>query len=274
MTLRVLHPGPLATIQDLGRFGYAHLGVSTSGAADSASLQLANRLVGNVPSAAAIEVTLGGLVVRCESAVSIALAGADCGGVDHHVALSLPAGTELRLGRPTSGLRTYLAVRGGLDVPPVLGSRSTDTLSGIGPPVLQPGDLLPVGTQVQGGIDGALALAAVAPPRLRVVPGPRDDWFSADALRLLTATDWRVRSDSSRVGVRLDGPPLDRSVPGELPSEATLPGALQVPPSGNPILLGADAPVTGGYPVIAVVHSADLPHCGQLRPGDTLRFRF
>ncbi|SDJ38534.1 biotin-dependent carboxylase uncharacterized domain-containing protein [Frankineae bacterium MT45] len=272
--LRVLATGPLATIQDLGRVGFAHLGVSRSGAADAVSLRLANRLVGNAETAAAIEVTLGGLALRFESAATIALTGAECGGPDHRSALSLPAGSELQLGQPSRGLRTYLAIRGGLDADAVLGSRSTDTLSGLGPAPLHRGDLLSVGDLGLAEIDGALAPEAKAPARLRLVAGPRHEWFTDGALSELVEGEWRVGGDSNRVGVRLEGRTLQRSREGELPSEATLPGALQVPPNGQPILLGPDAPVTGGYPVIAVVHSADLHHCGQLRPGDIVRFRF
>jgi biotin-dependent carboxylase-like uncharacterized protein len=276
--ITVLATGPLTTVQDLGRFGYAALGVGRAGAADPVALRTANRLVGNPDDSAGLEITLGGLTVELGSAATIALTGARCpADVDTDVALSLSAGRRIRLGVPAAGLRTYLAVRGGIGVAPVLGSRSTDTLSGLGPPVVRPGDVLPVGPAPAGVVSGVVSgLAAIEPEPdrpLRVIPGPRDDWFQPAAFARLVDTAWVVRPDSDRIGLRLDGPALTRRRPGELPSEATLPGALQVPPDGRPILLGPDAPVTGGYPVIAVVHSADRHRAGQLRPGQSLRFR-
>jgi biotin-dependent carboxylase-like uncharacterized protein len=267
-----LATGPLTTIQDLGRVGYAHLGVGRSGAADPVSLAAANRLVGNPDSAAGFEVTLGGLELQLLDAATIAITGArGPATVAIGVAVSLPAGTRVGLAMPTAGLRSYVAIRGGLDVAPVLGSRATDTLSGLGPPIVRVGDELAIGTgwpPVSDAVIGSPARRA-----LRIVAGPRDDWFEPQALSTLTSTPWTVRPDSDRIGLRLDGPALPRIRAGELQSEATLPGALQVPPDGRPILLGPDAPVTGGYPVLAVVHSADTYLAGQLRPGDTVRFQ-
>jgi biotin-dependent carboxylase-like uncharacterized protein len=268
--IEIVAAGPLATVQDLGRPGYAALGVARSGAFDRTALRLANRLVGNPDDAAAIEVTLGGLAVRLHAPATIALTGAVCAGApDWGAAVSLPAGTSFRLAAPTRGLRSYLAVRGGLAVSPVLGSRSTDTLSGIGPAVLRPGDRLPIGTSA-----GALVGASAAEPAPRtVLPvrfGPREDWFAPAARAALLTATWTVRPDSDRVGVRLDGPVLTRIRTDELPSEPTLPGAVQVPPDGRPIVFGPDAPVTGGYPVIAVV--TDLDPVAQVRPGDPVRF--
>ena len=270
--IEILDPGPLTTLQDTGRMSYAHLGVSRSGAADRAAYALANRLVGNAPAAAALEITLGGLAMRFTSAATIALTGAPCPGADFGVARSVPAGTQLRLLAPMTGVRSYLAIRGGIDVRPVLGSRSTDTLSGLGPAPLRAGDMLPVGNFVAGDVSGEIAVAE-APARLvHVIPGPRDDWFVADALDTLTSAVWTVRPESDRVGVRLDGPQLIRQRQEELPSEPTLPGALQVPADGRPIVLGPDAPVTGGYPVLSVVRDRDLDVLAQLRPGDQLQF--
>jgi biotin-dependent carboxylase-like uncharacterized protein len=168
------------------------------------------------------------------------------------------------------GVRSYLAVRGGVTVPPVLGSRSTDTLSGIGPAPLRAGDRIPVGTS-GGDVVGASAAEPAPRTVLPVRLGPRDDWFTPAARAALLAATWTVRPESDRVGVRLDGPVLARARPGELPSEPTLPGAVQVPPDGRPIVFGPDAPVTGGYPVIAVV--TDLDPAAQLRPGASVRFR-
>jgi biotin-dependent carboxylase-like uncharacterized protein len=273
--IEVVDPGPFATIQDAGRAGYAALGVPRGGAFDRAALGLANRLVGNRATAAVIELTLGGLTVVVHDAATIALTGAACeGNLDWGAARSVPAGHTVRLGAPRSGLRSYLAVRGGIAATPVLGSRSTDTLSGLGPTPLRSGDRLTVGTDHAGPVSGAVAAAAaVAECVLRIVAGPRERWFVPGAPELLQQAEWTVRPDSNRIGVRLDGPRLDRANPAELPSEPTLPGALQVPPDGRPILLGPDAPVTGGYPVIAVVIDADLDLAGQLRPGDRVRLR-
>jgi biotin-dependent carboxylase-like uncharacterized protein len=270
--IRVLDPGPLSTVQDLGRVGYAHLGVSRSGAADRAALAAANRLVGNPEAAAGIEITFGGLCVELLHAVTVALTGATCAGFDSGAAVTLPAGAALRLGAPATGLRSYLAVRGGIDVAPVLGSRSTDTLSGLGPPPLAAGDELRIGRTPARPVTGGQVAPRPLPDAVRVVLGPRADWFCPDALRSLLESAWTVTPDSDRIGIRLAGPALTRARDDELASEPTLPGALQVPPDGHPILLGPDAPVTGGYPVIAVVLSDDLGVVAQLRPGDQIRF--
>jgi biotin-dependent carboxylase-like uncharacterized protein len=269
--IEILAPGPLATVQDAGRPGYAALGVARAGAFDRGALRLANRLVGNPDDAPAIEVTLGGLHVRLTEPATVAFSGAICPGPrDWGVPLSLPAGAIVRLGTPHDGLRSYLAVRGGVAVEPVLGSCSTDTLSGLGPAPLRAGDVLPIGS-ASAPIVGASAAAPRRAATLRLRLGPRDDWFTAAARALLLDAEWTVRPESNRVGIRLAGPPLHRVKHGELPSEPTLPGALQVPPDGRPILFGPDAPVTGGYPVIAVV--TDLDPAAQLRPGDVVRFR-
>jgi biotin-dependent carboxylase-like uncharacterized protein len=217
-------------------------------------------------------VTFGGLVLRAESEVVVAVTGAPCSGVPLNAPTIVRAGGVLRLGLPRSGLRTYVAVRGGFAVPPVLGSRSTDLLSGLGPAPLKAGDVLPVGGE-HGPMPG-VDLAPVADPAagevvVRVTPGPRQDWFPEGALIGRTYT---VSSNSNRIGVRLEGAPLQRIREGELPSEGMALGALQIPPSGLPVLFLADHPVTGGYPVIAYVAGTDLDACAQLRPGQTLRF--
>ncbi len=272
--IEVITPGPLATVQDRGRSGYAHLGVGRSGAFDRGAAALGNRLVGNHPSAAVIEALAGGLVITVHGAATVALTGARCtGDLDWGLATSVPDGATIALGPAVEGLRAYLAIRGGFDVAPTLGSRSTDFLGRLGPEPLRAGDRLPVGELINADVDGAQAVPAVAPAALRVVLGPRSDWFTPSAVATFLETVWSVRTESDRIGVRLDGPVLDRITTGELPSEATLPGALQVPPDGRPILLGPDAPVTGGYPVIAVVRDADLDRAAQLRPGDPIAFR-
>jgi len=277
--LRVIRPGPLTTVQDEGRGGLASIGVSPSGAADRRSYRLANRLVGNAPGAPALEVTAGGLVLRAEHDVLVALSGAPCPGALQNASAWLRAGDELRLGTPERGLRSYVAVRGGLDVEPVLGSCSTDVLSGLGPPRLRTGDVLRVG---RAAAEPPPVDVAPAPPvgaaagetvTVRVLPGPRRDWFTPDAWTRLTHAGYHVASDSNRVGVRLDGPVLERSVTGELPSEGIVRGAVQVPSSGQPLVFGADHPTTGGYPVLAYVVDDDADLVAQLRPGDAVRFR-
>ncbi|WUJ73310.1 biotin-dependent carboxyltransferase family protein [Kribbella soli] len=273
-SLTVLEPGPLATIQDRGRAGQAALGVPASGACDRSAYELANRLVGNRPGAATLEVTFGGLVLHADVDLVVAITGAPCTGVPLNAPATLRAGQLLRLGPPATGLRTYVAVRGGIDVPPVLGSRSTDLLSGLGPAPLTPGLTLPVGRAVEPmpGVD----LAPVAHPAggqvaLRVTPGPRRDWFTDAGWESLLSQTYQVSSNSNRVGVRLDGRPLERATAGELASEGMARGAIQIPPSGTPVIFLADHPVTGGYPVIAYVADADLDACAQLRPGQPVR---
>jgi biotin-dependent carboxylase-like uncharacterized protein len=273
----VLATGPLTTVQDAGRLGQAALGVGRSGACDRAAHRLANRLLGNPSGAAALEVTLGGLALRAHDDLVVVTTGARCAGpFPHNAPTRLPAGAELRLGAPASGLRTYVGIRGGIDVAPVMGSRSTDVLAGLGPPVVSVGDVLPVGRPV-GPMPGVDVAPVAEPPAgevtVRVLPGPRRDWFSAGAWETLTDQAYTVTSDSNRVGLRLDGSPLERTLSGELPSEGMVRGALQVPPSGTPVLFLADHPVTGGYPVVAYVVDDDVDRCAQLCPGQTLRFR-
>lgn len=271
--IEIESPGPLAVVQDLGRSGYRDLGVGRSGAADQRSHRLANRLVGNLEEAATIEITLGGLAIRLLSAATLAFTGARCPGAPAwHSALSLPAGTRLRLGAPTAGLRSYLAVRGGFTPPVVLGSRSTDTLSGLGPAPLRTADRLPVGTEHRGPPSDEAIVAEPSGRPLRVIAGPRTAWFADGSVEQLLDTRWSVLPASDRIGVRLDGPPLRRRRDGELPPEPTLPGAIQVPPDGRPIVLGPDAPVTGGYPVIAVLGNGELDRLAQSRPGAEVRF--
>ncbi|TFV89959.1 biotin-dependent carboxyltransferase family protein [Blastococcus sp. CT_GayMR16] len=279
--LTVVATGPLATVQDVGRGGYAAIGVPRSGVADAAAAGLANRLVGNEMAAAVLEVTAGGLRVRAGRTVLVAVTGAPAPvTVDGRAApfgapFTLRPGAELAVGVPPVGLRTYLAVRGGIDVPPVLGSRSTDTLSGLGPAPLAPGDRLPVGTlhAEEPFVDVAPVRPPASAPVLHVLPGPRRDWLDPAAWTALTTKEWTVTADSNRVGLRLAGPELTRARTDELPSEGLVPGAVQVPSDGAPVLFLADHPVTGGYPVLAVVTTADLPAAAQLRPGDVVRFR-
>ena len=273
--LEVVATGPLTTVQDNGRMGLAALGIARSGACDRAAYALANRLVGNEVDAAAFEVTMGGLVLRARVDVVLATAGARCAGSPHQAPIQLAAGEQLQLGPPVSGARTYVAVRGGIAVAPVLGSRSTDLLSGLGPGVTSVGDLVPIGRSAQAmpGVDVA---ATAEPPAgevaVRVQPGPRRDWFTDDAWRSLLSQSYVVSTQSNRIGLRLEGEPLSRTDSRELPSEGMVRGAIQVPPGGTLVLFLADHPVTGGYPVIGYVVDADVDRCAQLQPLQTLRF--
>ncbi|MEU4677319.1 biotin-dependent carboxyltransferase family protein [Micromonospora sp. NPDC023737] len=276
--LVVLRAGALTTVQDLGRPGHAHLGVPRSGALDPAALRLANRLVGNPEGTAGLEITVTGCALRLTRAATVAVTGAEA---DIRVGsrpgdtgrpLSVPAGTVLRIGATRNGVRNWLAVSGGVDVPPVLGSRATDTLSGLGPAPLRDGDRIPLGTPV--GPPAPVDLTVGPPPRdelrLAVRLGPRDDWFTPAALDQLFGTAYTVSPVINRVGVRLAGAALPRAVAGELPSEGIVLGAVQVPADGQPLIFLADHPTTGGYPVIGVV--ADVTPLAQARPGTTVRF--
>ncbi len=285
--IEVLQPGPLTTIQDLGRAGLAHLGVPASGAADAGSLRLANYLVGNEPGAACLEVTLGRLALRFDADAVVAVTGApapvraDKTEVGPGTAVAVPAGSVLRLGAPATGLRSYVAIDGGIAVTPVLGSRSADSLSGLGPRPLRPGDWLPVERPRSRPVERLLsrprAQRAAVPAAdlvdLHAIAGPRDDWFAATALDALATGSYVVSPASNRTGLRLTGPELRRGRAGELLSEGMAAGSLQVTHEGQPILLLADHPTTGGYPVIAVVVSADIGLAAQLRPGQQVRFR-
>lgn len=262
--LTVVEPGWATTVQDRGRPGYAYLGVPAGGAVDPDLAALANRLVGNPPDAAVIE-TSGGLVLAAARAVLIATT---VEGVAHPIV----PGTRVHVPSDHQRVWHYVAVRGGFDVPAVLGSRSTDTLSGLGPPPLQQGDRLAVGPDPGGDIGGHHApLRPIAARTVRITPGPRLDWFAADALTMLTAADWAVAA-TSRIGVRLTGPSVGRVRAGELPSEGLVRGAIQVPPDGAPVMMLADHPTTGGYPVIAVVDPDDVALVAQTSAGHRVRF--
>jgi biotin-dependent carboxylase-like uncharacterized protein len=276
--IEIINPGIAGSFQDLGRLGCSHLGVGRSGAVDRPSHGLANRLVGNDESAATIE-TCGGLSLRLHRPAVVAVTGAQgmievrhgrpmgVNGVEH-----LPAGAQLTLRPPVEGMRYYVAVRGGFDVEPVLGSRSFDTLAGLGPR-LHAGQHVAVGPDPLTPITTDLG---VRPPLSDVVhlsEGPRRDWFTPAAWTLLTTKPFVVSPSGNRVGARLGGPALERVAIRELLSEGLVEGAIQVPPDGQPIVMLADHPVTGGYPVIAVVERYDLPSIAQARPGATLRFR-
>lgn len=309
--------GPLMLIEDLGRPGMGRLGVSRSGAFDRGSLMLANRLVGNDPAAPALEILMGGARLRAGAAMTIAVTGASGplivhqrGGnsavkpiaVDRWAPIALADGDVLELPLPRDGLRSYLAVRGGLEVPSVLGSCAHDVLADLGPAPVSSGDRLAIGARQTHSIKVDHVPAAPPPTTLDLIPGPHlparslnsasidlpdtdvlatdplatglfaTDLLALDALDVLTSGSYLVEPSSNRIGVRLRGQPIPRR-PGELASAPMRPGAIQVPGDGQPVILGPDAPVTGGFPVIATLTAAALDAVGQARPGERLRFR-
>lgn len=278
--MEVLRPGLLDLVMDLGRPGYRAQGVPEGGAADAPALVLANRLVGNPDGAAGLELLLQGPQLRFPLGGRIALAGADMGAhLDGRPlamcqACEVPPAGVLELGRAAAGLRAYLAVAGGIEVFQVLGSRSTflpGAFGGWQGRALKAGDVLPLGGPGPCR-SGACAQVQTQGP-LRILPGPQLAGFADAALHALCEAEYDVTSDSNRLGLRLAGAGLKYGG-GELASQAVLPGAIQVPPDGQPIMVGWDGPVTGGYPVIAGVIAADLPRFAQLKPGDRLAFRF
>jgi KipI family sensor histidine kinase inhibitor len=300
--LQILNPGAQSLVEDLGRRGYGPLGVSAAGALDRASLRRANRLVGNAYSAAAIETVNGGLTVEAIGDQVLAVTGApttltvqspswggpgepDDGDVQPGAQRTTPMaapfalldGEVLTVGAPEAGFRNYVAIRGGAAVPEVLGSRSADTMSGIGPGPLTIGQILPTGHATASNAVGSPELQPEFPSQgvteLDVIPGPRADWFDQEALDSLCSQEWLVTPQSNRVGMRLDGRPLRRIREGELPSEGTMAGALQIPPAGLPVLFLADHPITGGYPVIGVVRDEHLDLAGQVPIGGRIQFR-
>ncbi|MBM3116723.1 biotin-dependent carboxyltransferase family protein [Jeongeupia naejangsanensis] len=280
MTLTILKPGPQTSVQDLGRDGYAALGVPRGGACDPLSLRLANLVAGNAAGAAALEITLGGLALRFDAPTVFAWAGATMGVTLDGVALS-PAhryaaakGAVLRFGFAEHGARAYLALAGGIDVAPVLGSRSTGLLAGIGGfkgRALCAGDVIECG-EAEPRLPGVAVAQAERGEHLRVLPGP--DWplLGQDAQRQLLRTPWHIGLASNRMGMRLTGTAVDVASASSLASHAVMPGCVQLPPSGEPIVLLADAQTTGGYLRPLVVIRADLWRAGQFKPGDTLRF--
>jgi len=282
-TLRVVRPGLLSTVQDLGRSGYQSVGVPVAGPMDWYSHRLANRLVGNAEQAAAIEITLIGPELIADDDVLCALAGAefdvtvDGTRAPMYRPFAVRRSQRMLFGERTSGARATLAVRGGIDVPVTLGSRATHLVSHMGPfggRPLRAGDVLPIGTS-SGPLRFSAALPLTigkGPATLRVMEGPHRERFRDDAWESLCHATFRVSPESNRMGYRLDGPALDHVRGADILSEATAMGALQVPASGQPILLMADRQTTGGYTIIATVVTADLPVAGQLAPGDALRF--
>lgn len=287
--LRVRATGLLTLFQDGGRHGQAGQGVSASGAMDQAAFKTANRLVGNASHGPVLETVGGGLALQSVGSNVVAVTGADAplqittrDGrrwlAPRYAAVALADGDTLSIGQPTAGARSYVAARGGYEVTPVLGSASTDTLAHVGPPTLHNGQLLPVRPSLH-----AVVADAALPPEglpcagaevvLDVELGPRTDWFTSDAVALFASQRWQVTPQSNRVGLRLAGDqPLTRAITSELPSEGTPLGAIQVPPSGQPVLFLADHPLTGGYPVMACVAPHHLDLAGQIPVGAWIRF--
>lgn len=272
--------------QDSGRAGQAGQGVGPSGTLDRSAARQANRLLGNDPAEPVLELTFGGLSLRADHPMTLALTGAPCairiaGRVDAPFGqpFALDAGETVEIQRPSAGIRSYLALRGGFAVTHVVDSSSYDTLAKVGPAPVITGSRLAAAHRPAGAV-AAYAEPARALPRpgevvtLDLRLGPRDDWFTAEGLRRLTAQDWRVTPQSSRIGLRLSGAePLERRDRAELPSEATVTGALQVPHDGQPVLFLADHPLTGGYPVIGCVAAHHLDLAGQIPPGALIRFQ-
>ena len=287
--LQVRATGLLTLFQDLGRHGQAGQGVSASGAMDQAALKTANRLVGNASNWPALETVGGGLSLQSRGELVLAITGAqapititNAAGqswvASSDCALALADGDTVTIGQPTAGARCYVAVRGGYQVQPVLGSAATDTLANVGPPALQRGQWLGVQPAVHTVVaDAALPVqglpAADAEVVLDVELGPRTDWFTPEAVALLASQRWQVTPQSNRVGLRLAGEQaLSRAITTELPSEGTPLGAIQVPASGQPVLFLADHPLTGGYPVIGCVAAHHLDLAGQIPVGAWIRF--
>lgn len=287
MSVKVANPGALSLVQDAGRTGFQRYGVSVSGAVDPEALLIGNLLVGNEPGAACIEVTFGGTELTFTDDAVIAVTGGDLSclvdGVQAPLweSFTVPADTTLQFGAPRSGLRAYLAVAGGIDTEPVLGSRSTHTgsrLGGISGGPLEAGDELPVGTPGEGAAAGSRIPDSLLHEysheiEVRVVVGPQFDAFTDAGKDALFGSSYTVTENSDRQGLRLDGPEIE-AVDGryDIVSDAVVFGAIQVPGDGKPIVLLADRQTTGGYPKIGVVASVDLPLLAQAAPGSVVTF--
>jgi biotin-dependent carboxylase-like uncharacterized protein len=289
MTIHVVSPGPLTSVQDLGRHGCAHLGIGAAGAMDRTCLRLANLLVGNDDGEGALEITLRGPKLRFDGDATIALTGGD---IDARCAekplptwrpVRVRAGSEIDLGPISVGSRTYLAIRGGLEIAPILGSRGADINSGIGPRSLESGDTLPLHERSSFSLDTPFDAPgwSIDPSpwfddrgdqRVALIRGEHFGRLDVHSQRALFENDFIVGSQSNRVGYRLEGSPLQLSDPLELISEGAVPGTVQLPPGGEPIVLMAEAPTTGGYPRIGHVAATDLGQLAQRRPGQTVRF--
>jgi antagonist of KipI len=282
--LHIVKPGLLTTVQDLGRHGHQASGVPVAGPMDTFSHRLANQLAGNAIDGATLEITLIGPDLVVEADTTMAIAGAqfevtcDDRPIASGASFVVTRGQRLKFGRIVQGARAYLAVAGGIQTLPVLGSRATHLVShmgGFNGRALQSGDRIPIRNSPEPRPQrksAGLTLPSKGRALLRVMPGPQADWFQADALRAIASVSFRISPQSNRMGYRLQGPPLVRAREGELISEPLGIGAIQVPAAGEPILLMADRQTAGGYPKIGYVISADLPIAGQLAPGDFIEF--
>jgi len=279
--VEVVRAGALTTVQDRGRPGLAHLGVPPSGALDRRALALANRLLGNPPEAAAFETTLDGVALRLDGSCRLVVTGAPAevsvGGrpAAWGAPVEVPAGAVVQVGPASTGLRSYVALAGGVAAEAVLGSRSHDVLSGLGPPPLRAGDRIPLGARPPGFAPAVDVAPQPAPPdelELTLWDGPRRDRLALEGTSILRSAAWTVSAASNRIGLRLEGPALALSGGGELRSEALVTGAVQVPPDGRPVIFLRDHPTTGGYPVIGVIDPGELSACAQARPGTPVRF--
>ena len=284
MSILVKNPGPLSTVQDAGRFFHQSSGIRPSGVMDTAAYEAANALLGNTKGEAVLEMTFFGATLEFRSAAWFALTGADMkatlGGapVARYTAVRAEAGQVLALGMAVSGCRGYLAVHGGIDVPPVMGSRATDMsarLGGFEGRPVKAGDELPTAPE-----DGwaPTSAASYEPPvytneaEVRVIPGPQEDFFTAAGVGTFFASDYKVSPNSDRMGLRLDGAAVESVGTTDIVSDGIVFGSIQITSGGLPIVLMADHQTTGGYAKIGTVISFDLPKLAQARPGDTVRF--
>ncbi|HUO16702.1 MAG TPA: biotin-dependent carboxyltransferase family protein [Verrucomicrobiae bacterium] len=285
MSLLIKDPGFATTVQDLGRFGYAHLGISPAGAADGLSFRIANMLVGNHENAAGLEMSLSGATIEFQEETTAAITGASCqialNGVEiaHSQLVHVPIGAILQCDRMIDGARAYLAVQGGIDVPSVMGSASTHLAARFGGfqgRSLRKGDLLNLGRKNLHAARrlnlNVTSIKSEGPTRLRVTRGPQQDWFAADSFATLFSATFTVTQHSGRTGLRLAGDCVVPSKTAQLLTEGVSLGALQIPPDGQPIILFVDQQTTGGYPKIANVVAADMHRVGQLRPADKVIF--
>lgn len=287
--IEVVKPGLFTTIQDLGRWGYQRFGIGTSGALDSFALAAANLLLGNPEDAAGLEITLSGPALKIHQATLMAITGADLAPhlnshpLPNWTAFYVPANSLLSFGQRKKGVRAYLAVWGGINVPALMGSRSTYLLGrfgGIAGRPLKSGDILPLSTLPQEGtnfsfksLPESLRPLYVQNPVLRVIPGPFDDYFSEEGVKIFFSSPYTITPQSDRMGYRLQGEPILRGKKEELITCGLAQGTIQVPPDGQPIILLADRQTIGGYPIIGTVIHADLPLVAQCAPGDKLSFK-
>jgi antagonist of KipI len=284
LTINVIKPGLFTTVQDLGRYGFAHLGISPAGAADALSLRIANLLVGNDENAPALEMTLLGATLTFEESVTVAITGAACEcklgpyTVPVNQAVEILPGSVLQCGSTTGGARCYIAIRGGFEVPLIMGSASTDVrgnFGGVEGRRLRKGDMLRVGeprTRPPGRLRGEVSGMLRGAGPVRVTRGAQCDWFNPDACAKFFGTSYLVSEQSDRAGLRLQGEAISPRDKRQLLSDGIPLGAVQVPHDGQPIILFVDQQTTGGYPKIASVIAADMHRIGQLRPREEVRF--